>query len=737
MSAAASSWTGRPLPAAELPGAGQLADAWVDAVFGTSYVAMRRADLRDYLTDLVDDLFSAATEWELDRSVPHGVGCAMIAAHFTDAVSLELSLLVLGRELSRAVSTPAQAARVRAVLAALAAGYAEALQEASRVEQERMGTAAFTARTHAEQARWTSEARFQALFTGALIGIAVVDTAGCILEVNPALSELLGFAPAELAQRSVFSFTHPDDDPALWVRVKDVLAGSLDSTRLTKCLERKDGSSIWIDVVLSVVRDAEGTPRFAVAMAEDITDRQQLEARLRYQAQHDPLTGLPNRTLFFERLEQLLADPRRELGVCYLDLDGFKAINDTLGHDAGDELLTTVADRLVAEVGPHLVARMGGDEFVVLVGHPGDDGSLAAELDRCARRALAAVRRPVQLPGHRHRVVVSASAGLVRRADVGAGAAELMKAADTTLYWAKADGRDRSALFDAERHHRDVGRFALAAQMPDALRRGEFAVVYQPLVRLSDFTVVGVEALARWDLPSGERIGPDQFIPLAEETGLIVQLGRWVLAETCRQAAEWRRLVPHAELFVSVNVAARQVREPGMVHDVAAILAETDWPARALQMELTESDLMGTTGEPLQALHELAELGVQIAIDDFGTGYSNLAYLRHLPVHALKLAGRFVTGSNETGADEVDAEVSMLLIRLAHVLSLAVTAESVETAAQVQQLRELGCDVGQGWYFSPAVDADSITDLLRQPGRPPLPPRPAVRGRRDGARIGP
>jgi EAL domain-containing protein (putative c-di-GMP-specific phosphodiesterase class I) len=367
---------------------------------------------------------------------------------------------------------------------------------------------------------------------------------------------------------------------------------------------------------------------------------------------------------------------------------------------------------------------MGGDEFVVLVEHSGE-GSLGGELTRCAQAALSAVRRPFPLANHS--IVVSASAGLVQRTDVGAGAAELMKAADTTLYWAKKDGRNRLAMFDADRHHRDVDRFALSARMPDALARGEFAVVYQPLVRLSDERVVGVEALVRWDLPSGERLSPDRFIPLAEETGLIVELGRWVLAQTCRQAAQWRREVPGAELFVSVNLAARQVREPGMVADVAGILADTGWPAHALQMELTESDLMGTTGESLDALHELAGLGVQIAIDDFGTGYSNLAYLRHLPVHALKLAGRFVTGSHEAGTDEVDVEVSMLLIRLAHALSLSVTAESVETASQLQQLRELGCDLGQGWYFSPAVDAASVTELLLRPGRSTWPTRPGSR----------
>jgi EAL domain-containing protein (putative c-di-GMP-specific phosphodiesterase class I) len=342
-----------------------------------------------------------------------------------------------------------------------------------------------------------------------------------------------------------------------------------------------------------------------------------------------------------------------------------------------------------------------------------------------------------------HRIVVSASVGVAAQGDGGSGSADLMKAADTTLQWAKKDGRNRMARFDAERHRAAVARFELSARMPGALEAGEFVVDYQPLVRLADERVVGVEALVRWQQPDGDRVGPDVFIPVAEETGLIVPLGRWVLAETCRQAVRWRAENPGTELFVSVNVAARQVREPGIVEDVACILADTGWPAHALQLELTESDLMGTTAEPLEALHTLAAMGVRIAIDDFGTGYSNLAYLRTLPVHGLKLAGPFVTGrlpapdgtpsSNITGSnitrsnitcgdildsdnsDEVDLEVLALLIELAHTLGLSVTAEVVETSVQMERLRKLGCDTGQGWYFAPAVAASAVPALLRGP----------------------
>jgi diguanylate cyclase (GGDEF)-like protein/PAS domain S-box-containing protein len=721
------SWTGEPLSTTDLPSAARIADSWMDAVLGTGHVAVHRVHLRGVLGELAERLRTAAASPRFDRTVARGIGVDLVTAHLTDPASLEASLLTLGRELGSAAGTPGRTARVTAVQAALGAGFAAELTTVTRVEQ------AFGARAAAEHARWTSEARFHAVFDDAPIGIAAIDTDGRITEVNKSLCELLGFRSDELTTRTVFDFEHPKDAPEIWGQVKELFAGSLDVVRLVKCLPRKDGRGVWTDVVVSLVRGADGDPRFAIGMVEDITERRRLEHRLLHQAHHDPLTGLPNRTLFFERLDAALADPDRQLGLCYLDLDGFKGVNDTLGHDVGDRLLQIVAERLDVEIAEHLVARTGGDEFVVLVEHRGGEETVVGELGRCAHAALAAVQRPTLLGSHH--IVVSASVGVVTRCDVPTGAAELMKAADTTLYWAKKDGRNRIALFDAERHHRDVDRFELSARMPEALERDEFAVVYQPLIRLSDSRVVGVEALVRWDLPSGERLSPDRFIPMAEETGLIVPLGRWVLAEACRQAAEWQRAVPDVALFVSVNLAARQVREPGMVSDVAAILAETGWPAYALQMELTESDLMGTTGESLAALHELAALGVQIAIDDFGTGYSNLAYLRQLPVHTLKLAGRFVTGHGEVGTDEVDVEVTKLLIRLAHVLSLSVTAESVETAAQLQQLRELGCDFGQGWYFSPAVDAATITDLLHR-----LPParhaaRSAARSPQRGARI--
>ncbi len=462
--------------------------------------------------------------------------------------------------------------------------------------------------------------------------------------------------------------------------------------------------------------------------AAALAARAELQDRLRHQALHDPLTGLPNRTLFFDRLGAALADPDTRVGLCYLDLDGFKVVNDTLGHDVGDRLLQAVAGRLDAVLGGdgHLVARMGGDEFVILVAASARNGSRGEPLPRVAQAALDAVRAPVRLDGREIRV--SASIGVVE-AGATITAAELMKAADTTLYWAKADGRGRWAPFDPDRHARDVSRYRLSTRMPEALARGEFFVEFQPLVRLADDTVTGVEALVRWRHRELGVLAPDEFVGLAEETGLIVPLGRWVLAEACRQGRAWQDALPDRPPLVSVNLAARQVGDPGIVKDVARILAETGLNPGRLQLELTESAIMGTGGtggaggaggdragvpdESLATLYALAELGVRIAIDDFGTGYSNLAYLRELPVHALKLAGPFVSGAGPLGgSNRVDHEIVATVVRLAHNLDLEVTAESVETAEQARRLRALGCDTAQGWYFGRSGPPGSVAPLL-------------------------
>ncbi|MDZ5442682.1 bifunctional diguanylate cyclase/phosphodiesterase [Micromonospora sp. 4G57] len=429
------------------------------------------------------------------------------------------------------------------------------------------------------------------------------------------------------------------------------------------------------------------------------------EARFRHQATHDPLTELPNRTLFTERLSAAIDEPGRgadRVGVCFLDLDRFKVVNDSLGHQVGDSLLVSVAQRLRRALGEHLVARLGGDEFVILV----ERTACTDDAVKVAEAALAVVSEPALVDGHE--LTVSASIGIVERQVAGTSPGELMRAADSTLHWAKAAGGARWALFDADRNRRELARYALSAAIPTALDRGEFYLDYQPLTSLRDGRVLGMEALVRWRHPELGVLRPDSFIGLAEETGLIVRLGGWVLAEACREAEGWS--AGHDDPpFVSVNLAVRQVHRPGLVQEVRGVLRQTGLPPDRLQLEITESTMMSTAEEPVRALRVLADQGVRIAIDDFGTGYCNLAYLRDLPVTELKVAGEFVAGLRAPAADpgsRTDERILASLVSLAHALDLTVTAEGVETAEQADRLRAIGCDAGQGWHFGRPAPAD-------------------------------
>ncbi|GAA4698065.1 putative bifunctional diguanylate cyclase/phosphodiesterase [Phytohabitans rumicis] len=459
--------------------------------------------------------------------------------------------------------------------------------------------------------------------------------------------------------------------------------------------------------------DEQESIRRAAMVAREQAEQalRESEARFRHQATHDPLTDLPNRTLFTERLGAAFtrgSSADRRIGVCFLDLDGFKMINDTLGHHVGDMLLVAVADKLRRGVGGHLVARMGGDEFVILV----EDTTCTDDALKVADAALAAIGEPTTVEGQDLRV--SASIGIVERPVEGTTPSDVMRAADITLHWAKTAGKGRWALFDSERNERELTRYALSSAMPDALDRGEFCLDYQPLVSLSDGSLLGVEALVRWRHPKLGVLRPDRFIGLAEETGMIVRLGGWVLAEACRQARRWIDLSPQAP-FVSVNLAVRQVRGPGLVDEVTTILERYSLPPDRLQLEITESAMMNSADESVHNLRSLADLGVRIAIDDFGTGYSNLAYLRSLPVCELKVAGSFVEGLRAPAADPAsitDERILATLVSLAHTLDLTVTAEGVETAAQADRLRAIGCDAAQGWHFGQPNPASHVDALL-------------------------
>ncbi|MEU1602135.1 putative bifunctional diguanylate cyclase/phosphodiesterase [Micromonospora matsumotoense] len=705
---------------ASRPGAQGYAADWARAVRRLGFVPMSADETERLLLVHTVRLAQALLADEFSAIPAEEVGRAMVEAHLTEPRILDWSVRALGEQLPQRVLPPGDpppdlAARVAALQGGLAAGFGRALRDRTFSQQERIARSAWQARDSVERALRDSEARFRAVFTGAVIGIGIAGIDGQIIDVNQSFADMLGYRPEELRQTNVSSLSHAEDAAGMWELYQELIEGKHDSVRVEKRYYRKDGTVVWTDLAVSLIRHDDGRPRFTVAMIEDITQRYELQQRLRFQALHDPLTGLPNRTLFFETLGQVFADagPEQRIGICFLDLDGFKAVNDSLGHDLGDRLLITIARRLSdCVIGQgHLVARMGGDEFVILVngGEGIDDAVGVAEL------ALAAVAAPVLVGDHQ--LAVSASVGVVECPASETSVSELMKAADTTLYWAKAEGRGRWAVYDPERSAADIARSALAAGLPAALDRGEFVVHYQPIVALLDGSMIAVEALVRWAHPELGLVGPDRFIGLAEETGLIVRLGEWVLRQACRDARAWHREFPEAKLVVSVNLAARQADDPAIVDTVASALSRTGLPAELLQLELTESAVMGTAGEPLRSLYRLADLGVRLAIDDFGTGYSNLVYLRRLPIHCLKLAGPFVEGIRGAGddppPDHRDERIVDALVRLAHALELSVTAEAVETGEQAERLRALRCDTGQGRWFGSPAPADQITARLR------------------------
>jgi len=688
--------------------AGALPSAWAAALAAAGSVPMSAAETRALAAVLAEWVGDALSDPVDSRKAGIAVGAALIDSHHTQPESLAASITVLSDHLPTGIDPAVRTA----LYAGLAAGYAEGLRDRTRREQESIRIAVLDAHR-------TGEARFRAVFRGAVLGIGIADGEGRILEINEPLARILGLDAKAARGLAISSLRRPTDPADYWDQYHALLAGRRRQMTGEKAFVRPDGEVIWARMRASTVIGDDGKTALVVGLFEDITERREMTELLRHQATHDPLTGLPNRTQLLEQLTATLdGDEASRIAVCFLDIDGFKAVNDTLGHDAGDRLLVQVATRLREAVEPqgHPVARMGGDEFVILL--PDTAGPQSAI--EVAERVLEAIRQPIVLDGRE--LTVTASVGIVEQPVTGAGPSEVLRAADITLYWAKAAGRDRWALFDPQRNARQVARYALSQELPGALERGELFLEYQPIVDLADQRVRSFEALVRWNHPEHGLLGPGRFVALAEETGVIVALGRWVLHRAVAEAATWPRPPDGAPVTVSVNVAVRQVRDPGLVQEVRAALDAGGLPPARLQLELTESAVMepGKRGRPaVQRLRELSDLGVRIAIDDFGTGYSNLAYLRRLPAHTLKIDSSFVKGLIPTagagdGAAQESSEEPIVssLINLARACGMMVIAEGVETAAQAETLRKLGADTGQGYYFARPLPADQVPSVI-------------------------
>ena len=557
------------------------------------------------------------------------------------------------------------------------------------------------------QAEALNEAQeaFRHAFDDAPIGIGLVALDGRILRANRAMGVLFGRTQEDLIGRSVSHLTHPADLAASDDHRERLNRGEIGSYRMEKRYVRPDGSIVWAALSVSLVRDTSGQPLYQIGQLEDITDRKALADQLAHDAAHDAMTGLLNRASFTQRVTAALETRTdRKIAVLFIDLDHFKVINDSLGHVLGDELVEMVAGRLRDTLRPDsVVARFGGDEFVVLCDDLADEEAAMT----VARRLLVAIAEPVALSTQE--VFVTASIGIAM-ASADATSDTMLRDADAAMYQAKNTGRARAVMF--ERHLQDTVAAALrtGTDLHRALERDELVVHYQPITNLRNGRVVGFEALLRWNHPERGLVPPAEFIPLAEETGLIVPLGVWMLETALRQLGHWQAVRDAngvtGNLAMNVNVSPRQLADPVLPRTLARVLHETGVDPNSVCLELTENALMQEESSA-DALDSLRRLGVHISIDDFGTGYSSLAYLKRFPVTALKIDRTFVDG---LGTDIEDTSIVEAIVTLSHALGLIAVAEGLETPTQLEKLRAIGCDYAQGFLLGRPMPAEVIGD---------------------------
>ncbi|HEX7298955.1 MAG TPA: EAL domain-containing protein [Solirubrobacteraceae bacterium] len=607
-----------------------------------------------------------------------------------------LGLTVSGETRGLLVVTCASAAprSLRGALRALATQVSLALESATLAE---------------EVHRRASEERFGSLVQHASDLITVLDAEATVVYQSPSIERVLGYAPEEIVGTRFDHLLDREEKSRLLHLLADGAAYAGSETEVLECsLRHRDGSLRQFEVLHTNLLQDEAV-RGIVLNSRDVSERKAFEEQLQHQAFHDPVTNLANRALFAERVRHAVARSRREnhgLAVIFMDLDDFKTINDSLGHAAGDEVLTEVAKRLATSIrASDTAARFGGDEFAILL----EDIENAQEAADTAERILELLTEPLRLD--QKDIVVRSSLGIsVVEGDTVADAEELIRNADAAMYIAKRDGKGGYRLFEPAMHEGVLARLELRADLQRAIATDQLELYYQPVVQLDDGSVCGVEALLRWRHPERGIVGPDDFVPLAEEMGLIVPIGRWVLREGCRQGKLIQEMLPaDPPLSMSINLSVKQLQHSDIVADVRDALAESGLPPASLTLEITETVLMTDTELAVQRLQELRGLGVRLAMDDFGTGYSSLSYLSRFPVDVLKMDRSFLTG----GASPEASGLATAVVALGRTLDLDVVAEGIEFSEQWDTLRELGCGLGQGFYFARPMQAEDAVEFLR------------------------
>jgi diguanylate cyclase (GGDEF)-like protein/PAS domain S-box-containing protein len=570
-----------------------------------------------------------------------------------------------------------------------------------------------------------NEELFQIVTENAADMIALVDMTGRRLYNSPAYKRILGYTPEELGETSAFEQIHPDDRFKVLEAARESRETGI-GKRLEYRIKHKDGSWRALESVASTIRDAKGEVSKLVIVNRDVTERKRAEAQLEHNLFHDPLTGLPNRRLFLDRLQYSFARSRKSSGrphtLLMVNVDHFKVFNESIGTAAGDHILQEIGRRLGAHLREHeavalqgssaevVAFRLGGDEFAILLDAV-DDPSDAM---RVAHGVQAGVAEPFVV--EKQEIRVSLSIGIALSAPSHQQPEELLKDAGVALRRAKTLGGSRCEVFDEAMHSRAVGRLRLESDLREAMTDHQFRVLYQPILHLGTRRVVSLEALLRWEHPSQGLISPYRFIEAAEDTGILVSIGYWLMLQACRQLREWETgTYPDPPVSVTVNVSARQFADARLLSDIQNALQETGVDPSRLQLEFTESVAAADPKLTVTVLSHLKHLGIEVILDDFGTGTTSLRGLRQFPVDALKIDRSLVS---EMQTDRVASDVVELIATLAQKMNLRAIAEGIESARQAERLLELGCEYGQGYYFSQPLEAKAAEQFMRQPVAP-------------------
>jgi diguanylate cyclase (GGDEF)-like protein/PAS domain S-box-containing protein len=699
-----------------------LARHWAGIALASSHVALSRSDIEAFLLDIVDALIDVVRSDPFDPAPAAESGTALISINVTGDTALDGTIRLLGNELLGAAGISFDRSwqhKVVEVTGSLASGYVAALRDRLFDEQEMIKKAVFRARDVAEQARRATEARWQAVFHSTAAGIAITDLDGTLQSVNPAMCEILGRSEDELIGAPLVARISPLHMRQVVDAFGHVARGEHDKFVGDVSFLGKDGEPVWTSLSLSLVRDIAEEPEYAVAVVENISDLHLLREHQLSMMLEDQLTGLPNRTSFMSQLDATLqnAEPGERIALCYVDLDGFKIINDGVDHETGDQMLKRVASVLQGAFPEPstMVARMGGDGFAVLLTGTPDRFGISERI----AAALEELAEPTYLDDDTG-VAVSASVGIVEREATGLTSAELIRGAEITVHRAKLNGKAQWELFDAGLDAEYRARFQLGAAIPGALESGQFQIAYQPVHRLADGSLAGLRALLQWHHPRHGLLHPADFLDMAEETGFIVPMGKWMLEQACRQVAEWAERFGDAAPPVAVNLTARMAREQDLVQIIRDLLAETKAPATKLRLSVPASVVVDEDGEPLENLDTLRAIDVSAVVHGFGAGNTGLVDLRTLPVDGVTVAPGLVRAFAETQDGDSPFEHALRqLVDLTGRLDLGLVADGVDTLAVADRLRGIGLVLGSGPSVGEPMPAGEVTGLLGRAHRVP------------------